>query len=457
MTAEKYLQILINTGKQASLVEILDAKEARVEKQRQLLEQGGTLISFTLNIPGAVKTGSLFRQAFDEASKQICKQLEWNRCCIIRREESDSPAGYELYVLTNADPYMVKNLMVQIEEDSDFGRLLDIDVLDKNGQKISRTAVGREQRKCFLCGETAAACSRSRKHSWKELMLQIITILQEHFTAQFLDRVAANAAKALLYEVSTTPKPGLVDCHNSGSHGDMDLFTFFDSTVVLTPYFRNFVEKGIELADWQPEQVLPLLRYPGRKAEEAMNQATGGVNCHKGIIFSLGVICTAIGMRYGQGKEWDTEASLRLSGRICHSLLKDFEKLETPHSYGEQLYVQYGITGIRGEASSGYPSVEKIGLPALKKYLGQGMSLNDAGTWTLLELLAATEDTNILTRSDMSTLKAVQCQARELLSSENRSPALLEALDRQFMEKHISPGGCADLLALSYFLYFMEE
>ena len=100
--------------------------------------------------------------------------------------------------------------MVQIEEDSDFGRLLDIDVLDKNGQKISRTAVGREQRKCFLCGETAAACSRSRKHSWKELMLQIITILQEHFTAQFLDRVAANAAKALLYEVATTPKPGLV-------------------------------------------------------------------------------------------------------------------------------------------------------------------------------------------------------------------------------------------------------
>ena len=76
------------------------------------------------------------------------------------------------------------------------------------------------------------------------------------------------------------------------------------------------------------QEVLSQLRYPGRLAEEKMNQSTHGVNCHKGIIFSLGVICCAIGMRYEQGKSFSVHETLQLSKEICTSLLDDFKDIK---------------------------------------------------------------------------------------------------------------------------------
>lgn len=456
MNAKAYLQNLLQTETPATLQEILDGKEARAQRQSELLEQGKTLICFTLNIPGAYKRSSLFDQGFQQGCELILQQLSWHGIRVQKEEKIVSKAGCEFYALCGEDSLIIKRLMVQIEEENDFGRLLDIDVLKKDGRKISRSEIGMDSRRCLLCGEPATVCGRSRKHSYEDLLLKTITILQEYFAARFMDRVASNGARALLYEVSVTPKPGLVDRHNSGSHKDMDLFTFIDSASVLTPYFRRFVEKGRELADCPVESVLSQLRYPGRLAEEAMRKITKGVNCHKGIIFSLGVICCAIGMRYEQGLEYDTTETLCLTKEICSSLMEDFKEIKEPRSYGEQLFTEYGIKGIRGEASEGYPTVEKVGLPALKRYIKEGFSLNDAGAWTLLELLCATEDSNILARSDMETLKQVQKQAQDILSTQNREIEQLRELDQQFIQKNISPGGCADLLALCYFLYFME-
>ena len=48
---------------------------------------------------------------------------------------------------------------------------------------------------------------------------------------------------ALLKEVGTTPKPGLVDLHDTGAHKDMDYDTFVKSTYAIKPYiFRMAVE-----------------------------------------------------------------------------------------------------------------------------------------------------------------------------------------------------------------------
>lgn len=457
MNAKAYLQQLLQTETPATLQEILDGKEARVQKQRDLLEQGETLICFTLNIPGAYKRSALLDQGFQQGCELILQQLRWNHIPVLKKEKKASHAGCELYVLCDEDAFVVKGLMVQIEEEHPLGRLLDIDVLGKKGDKISRRELGMAARRCLLCEETAAACGRSRKHSYEELLLKMIQILQEYFAAQFMDRVACNAARALLYEVSATPKPGLVDRDNSGSHKDMDLFTFIDSTAILSPHFRSFVQKGRELANCSVEQILPQLRYPGYLAEDSMRKITKGVNCHKGIIFSMGVICCAIGMRYEQGLEYDTSETLHLSGKICSHLMEDFKAIKEPRSHGERLFVEYGIKGIRGEASEGYPTVERVGLSALKRYVRAGFSLNDAGVWTLLDLLCDTEDSNILARSNMDTLKAVQKQAKDILMDPNPRIEQIQALDQQFIEKNISPGGCADLLALCYFLYFMEE
>jgi len=457
MNAKEKLTQLIAEGRQATLMEILDAKEERVKKQHKLLERGSCLLCFTLNIPGSIKTDELFFRGFEEGKRLILQQLNWHHCSIVVQEELHSVAGYELYVLLGETAEKIKGLMVQIEEENEFGRLLDIDVLRKDGTKISRSELSLPARKCLLCDEIAAVCSRSRRHSYEDLLEKVITILQEYFARQFMDKIAANAARALIYEVAATPKPGLVDRVNSGSHKDMDFFTFVDSSSVLTAHFRRFAEKGMDYANAAPQKVLQYLRYPGRLAEADMDTLTKGINCHKGIIFSMGVICTAIGMRYGQGKAFDSAAVLALSAEICAELMRDFDNIKTPHSHGERLYVEYGISGIRGEASKGYPSVKNIGLPALKRYVQKGLSLNDAGVWTLLELLCVTQDSNILSRSDMATLQEVQGKVRNLLNSEQSSLTDVEQLDREFVQKNISPGGCADLLALCYFLYFMEQ
>ena len=59
-----------------ALMDILDAKENRVANQNRIMDKGpGTLISFTLNIAGAIKSCPLFSMAFQEGRKQILSQL----------------------------------------------------------------------------------------------------------------------------------------------------------------------------------------------------------------------------------------------------------------------------------------------------------------------------------------------------------------------------------------------
>ncbi len=108
--------------------------------------------------------------------------------------------------------------------------------------------------------------------------------------------------KALLYEVSVSPKPGLVDRFNNGSHHDMDFYSFVDSSVALIPHFKSMLRIGIETAMETPEKTFRKLQYEGMNAESAMFNETQNVNTHKGAIFSIGIICGAIGRLKGNGE-----------------------------------------------------------------------------------------------------------------------------------------------------------
>ena len=121
---------------------------------------------------------------------------------------------------------------------------------------------------------------------------------------------------------------------------------------------------------------------------------------------------------------------------------------------GERLYLATGNRGVRGEAAEGFPSVLQVGLPALREGSEAGKSLNDAALVALLRLIQAVQDTNILTRSDPQTLQWAQQQAGEVLE-QGAGPEQMRELDRAFTARNLSPGGCADLLALSLFLFFM--
>lgn len=459
MNKEYYLRQL-QQSQPVTLPQVLNQKEERVACQRRLLSQKGCLICFTMNIAGAIKTCPLFSKAFGEGEQRITEQLEWHHIPVILREKRFTPAGEELYLLVGGPAHKVKQLMVQVEDSFPMGRLYDIDVLTAANCKSSREELGQPPRRCLICGEKAALCARSQRHTVQQLQEKTVELICNYFNSRYADAVAELCSRALLCEVSVTPKPGLVDRANNGAHKDMDFITFTNSACALTPYFRDFVLQGIEGSRLPPQQLFASLRYPGRRAEQAMNRATEGINAHKGLIFSMGVLCAAAGRLFDREEPVTAQAVFSLSKEMCASLLEDFADLpsqEAQCTTGENLYRQYGVLGARGEAAQGFPSVKNIGLPAFKRYLAQGKTINDAGVYTLLHFIAAVEDTNIIHRSSRERLHSLQQQVRSMLTKEPLSLKEIEALDRQLVQENISPGGCADLLALTYFVWLLEE
>ena len=242
---EQYLQELLSAAP-LSLEQVLQAREQRVLRQQRLMKEGGTMVSFTLNIAGAVKSSPLFSAAFAEGKRRILQGLRYQGAAVLALEEIHEPTGDELCLLTDADLETVKRRMIELEESCPLGRLFDIDVMDATTDKISRRQLGFPPRRCLLCGESAAVCARSQAHPMEKLMERTVEIIWDFFSQQYAHEVASHACRALLYEVTAAPKPGLVDRCNNGSHRDMTPFTFIDSACVLYPYFRDCALRGIE-------------------------------------------------------------------------------------------------------------------------------------------------------------------------------------------------------------------
>jgi holo-ACP synthase/triphosphoribosyl-dephospho-CoA synthase len=447
---------------EVSLEEILAARDRRAHRQKELLSlYPDTLVYLTLNIPGPVKQLPLSEETFHEGKMRIRKQLKVHNVQILGERHYEAKSGNEAFLSVHGDPVQIKSWMTAIEEEDPLGRLFDIDVLDPQGNKISRSQIGMETRRCLLCGNPAPVCARSRAHTLDALVREVERIMCEYFSARMSASVMQAAVRALLYEVSVTPKPGLVDRANSGAHDDMDFFTMTDSIVALAPHFAAFARTGYEWNGSLPE-LFSKIRSTGVRAEHDMFSATHGINTHKGAIFSLGILCASIGYLSGHRQKASIDAILETAGTMAADVMKDFRDIDTgsAKTHGEKLYAFYGITGIRGEAANGFPNVRRYALPKLKKLLAEGVSLNDAGAVVLLNLLAYVEDTNIITRSDPETGRKVQQMVSRKISENIDVAGLLQyawELDCYFVKNRLSPGGCADLLAISFFLYFWEQ
>ena len=441
---------------EATLQEILDAREARVQRQQELLAQyHKPIISFTMNIPGPVKLDRDVSIGFFVGCRLLKDALAGK---ILFAEENKKVTGCEAFFVVDLPARELKELAVDLEDSDSVGRLFDMDVIDTDGRKLSREEFGYPRRGCLICMEDAVVCARSRAHSVQELRDRTDFLLYLAARQHMAEYIAVRAYLALLQEVKTTPKPGLVDRRNSGSHKDMDMRHFFASANALRPFFCRFAEKGYLTRDMEAAETFRQIRSIGMEAETAMLEATHGVNTHKGAIFTMGLMCAACG-RLGPDN-WQAETILAEIAKMTVGVVEnDFAGVtaENAKTSGEKLYAAYGITGIRGQAEKGFPAVLNKGLPVLKEGLAQGLTLNDAGAVALLHLLTVTEDTNIIHRSDVETLKSVQAQVFALLQdAPYPEMAVLENLDQQFIEKNLSPGGTADLLAVTYFLFFLK-
>ena len=447
-------------SKEVSLLEMLDARERRVQHQQALLEQyHKPLICFTMNICGPVKDSPLIRRGFARGRQLLRQQFFRAKLTPLHQEARCEATGCEAFYVLDADPLAIKKFTTAIEDATPLGRLFDMDVLRPDGVKVDREELQLEGRKCLICGGPAKVCSSRRVHTVAELQAKTTAILTETVSALDAAAAAQQAVRAILYEVATTPKPGLVDRHNSGSHSDMDFFTFMDSAASLYPYFEACARAGQATADRPAAETFAALRPLGCEAEGEMLDATGGVNTHKGAIFSIGLACAALG-RLERSFWADPARVLAEVAAMAQGLTaRDFAGVtaENAVTAGQKLYVEYGITGVRGQVEAGLPAVLNTGLPVLEAGLAQGYNINRAGAGALLAILAHSTDTNIIARSSLERQQALVEELNALLT-ETPYPdeAALSALDERFIAEHLSPGGSADLLALTYLLHFFK-
>ncbi|KPG73899.1 triphosphoribosyl-dephospho-CoA synthase CitG [Enterococcus sp. RIT-PI-f] len=279
-------------------------------------------------------------------------------------------------------------------------------------------------------------------------------------TNQPIEHAVNCAINALHYEVSLSPKPGLVDPQSNGAHTDMNVFTFISSITSLAPFFIQYIHAGF----YHQQSYISLfeeLREIGKQAESAMMTATKGINTHKGANFSFAILLGATGCYYQQTtvKTWtksDTDQLFNIAAALCRHLVEcDLQGLNVQDelSYGQKNYLTYGLTGIRGEAVAGYPTVQK-----LLNYLRR---LPDEGNIKLLRglvyLMSETEDSNLVHRGGYEAMKEVQCEMKKIHEANLPKSDLLHVLtayDQVLIDRHLSPGGSADLLALA--IYFLQ-
>ena len=261
--------------------------------------------------------------------------------------------------------------------------------------------------------------------------------------------IAALAHEALMLEVLTAPKPGLVSHVDRGSHDDMTVQTFRASADAIRPFLAELAAAGSARAP------MAALRRIGLRAETAMMAATGGVNTHRGTIFGLGLLCAAAGMRPA-----GSEASL--GGIVSREWGAAIASGPIPiRSHGTAALRRHGAGGARLEAASGFPSLYRTGLPALR----DGRRLQDddeaARVHCLFALLGEVRDTNLLHRGGAEGAAFARDAARGFMDEGGvgrhgwRDRA--EALHRQFVARRLSPGGCADLLAMTLFVDAVED
>lgn len=274
-------------------------------------------------------------------------------------------------------------------------------------------------------------------------------------------KIGQSITTGILLEASCSPSPGLVNPFSMGSHRDMNFFSFLLGSSTISPYFSLFAQLGM---NWEERQsLLDELRKLGRDAEKQLLKATGGVNTQRGILFLGGVVAAASGMAINKEEITVDNISKNVS-KICAGLVeRELESLECKKNYtdGESLFLKYGIEGIRGEVEKGLPSIVNIGYPQFAKGMQLNIGLNNAMVDCLLHLIATVEDTTILSRLGINGLKKAQIEAKKVIAQGSihtkRGIRGILDLDRYFIEENISPGGSADLLAISVAIYMMEE
>ncbi len=261
----------------------------------------------------------------------------------------------------------------------------------------------------------------------------------------FCSETARIAVGCLHKELVLYPKPGLVSLVDNGSHTDMTAVTFMRSLFALRHYFARICRAGIDDAPFA------VLKQLGIDAEARMLRATGGVNTHRGAIFSLGMLCAAIGRGHAQGMVLSGDGLRAVMLIRWGEELAAHTRPDGEASHGSRVADLHAASGAREEGALGLPSVFEVGLPAMRHTLAAGRSMVHARIDALFALMAHVSDTNVFYRGGAQGASIVKQQAAGFIEMGGtahpdwRGRAL--ECHRILVAEKLSPGGAADLLA----------
>ena len=251
--------------------------------------------------------------------------------------------------------------------------------------------------------------------------------------------IAHLATDALRAELNTTPKPGLVDRNDNGAHKDMNLAMMNRSIDALQPYFVKLALLGSK--DSMPET--DDVRQIGIEAERAMLNATGGVNTHRGALFSMGLTTLAAARCMAHDGTVDEKQLRDLIMQVAAGFAP------TAGTHGNDAVNAHRVTGALDLAKAGYEQLFNDWLPAYRHYLAE--EDETACHRLLLLIMTQLDDTNVIHRVGYEQAQQVKQEARTLLDS--YSTGGMEALNRDYIARNVSPGGSADMVALTVFIH----
>ena len=263
------------------------------------------------------------------------------------------------------------------------------------------------------------------------------------------------AAIVSLYdELALAPKPGLVSFADAGSHDDMDAGTFLRSLFALRHFYVRIAAQGAASAAFAPLEEL------GITAEARMLRATGGGNTHRGAIFTLGLLCAAAGAARAAGVACSaTHLRATLLARWGGALAERVHGARDSH--GARAARVHGLRSAAEEAAQGLPTLFEQVLPALRAARRAGVGDRGAKLHALFTAMAEVDDTNLVHRGGLQGLRDAKSLARDFLARGGGlsadAPLRAARVHALFVERRLSPGGAADLLAAACWVERVER
>jgi len=245
------------------------------------------------------------------------------------------------------------------------------------------------------------------------------------------------AARALRLEADLTPKPGLVDLDGPGAHPDMDHSLLLRSIDAIRPYFGQMAS----IVDSVSEASCERIRQLGIEAEQAMLKATGGINAHRGAIFALGLALAAGVPTLFREEEADEGKLSSKIAAVAAWMGGD------PSSHGSRIRKDYPVRGALQMAREGYPELFSRWLPFYASVKDTSWGLHK----TLLLIMSELDDTCVIHRVGYARAQEVKAEAKALLA--DFSIEKLNRMNERYSAERVSPGGSADMLALTVLVH----